>query len=168
MDKNKEKDENVLNLFNQQKTCFEIANKLKMSKLTVKKVLSNFGINYSEKIKKEKEYKLKQIPILYSQGKSQLDLEKELGLTRKTIRNVLKNSNVEYRNQSDSISLANGHHINHNAFDDLTDSKVLYFIGFIYADGHVTIDNKRKLNSIEIKVHQQDVDVLEIQKLFTM
>ena len=161
MKQNKERDKKVLNLFNSKKTCSDIVKELGISKLTVKKVLSNFGIDYSERLKEQKEWKLKQVPILYSQGKSQLDLEKELGLTRKTIRNILKNSNVEYRSQSDSISLSNGHYINHDAFDNLTDPKVLYFIGFIYTDGHVTINHKKNENSISVEIHKQDVDILE-------
>lgn len=166
MDKNKERDENVLSLFKKGKTCSDIVKELKMCKLTVKKVLLNFGINYTEELLKEKDWKLKQIPILYSQGKSQIDLERELNLTRKTIREVLKKSNVKYRSDSEAKTLSNGHYINHNAFDDLTDPETLYWIGFIYTDGHVTIDNNKGQNCIQIKLQEQDKDHLEKFKSF--
>lgn len=166
LEKNSGRIENILSLFNQNKKCSEIVKELGISKKTVIKALASVGINYTEELKKERDWKIKQIPILYEEGKSQVELEKELQLTRKTIREVLKNSNVVYRSESEAKTLGRGHYINNNAFDDLTDPETLYWIGFIYTDGHVTIDNNRGQNSIEINIQSQDKELLEKLKIF--
>ena len=73
LEKNSGRIENILSLFNQNKKCSEIVKELGISKKTVIKALASVGINYTEELKKERDWKIKQIPILYAEGKSQVE-----------------------------------------------------------------------------------------------
>lgn len=160
-----EKIKEIINLYTQGRNCSQIVSTLRIDKRKIKKILLQNGINYTEELKKNQKEKLEQIVLLYSQGVSQIELEKKLGLTRKTIREVLKNNeNVEYRDKSIALRMGRGHYINDNAFDDLTNPEALYFIGLLYTDGHINQINKQ--NCIEIKLHEDDLELLEKFKKF--
>lgn len=131
------------------------------SQPTVKKVLSNIGIDYDLERKDQYQKKLDQVLILYRQGKSQLFIEQELGLTRKTIRELIKTTDLDYRDKSDQAHIRYETKIDHNAFDELT-PEVLYWIGMLYSDGHIT----EKENSIELTLHNNDIEHLEKFKEF--
>lgn len=154
----------VLNLYTQGKNCLQIVTALGIDKKTIKKVLLNNGINYTLEKAKEKEEKLRQVVKLYSEGVSQVELEKKLKLTRKTIRETLKKSEVNYRTKSQAITLGYGHYIDETVFNDLTNPEALYFIGLLYTDGHISEKNNQ--NCIEIKLHTDDLELLEKLKLF--
>lgn len=134
------------------------------SKKTVNKVLSNFGIDFQKEETENYNNRISQIIPLYESGVSQVNLEKRLRLTRKTIREILRNSDVDYRRANIAVAIARGNHINHHAFDNLRDEQVLYWIGFIYSDGHVNVEGKD--NSIEVSLHYQDKELLEKFKMF--
>lgn len=154
----------VLNLYTQGRNCLQIVTALGIDKKTVKKVLLNNGINYTLEKAKEKKEKLRQVIKLYSEGVSQLELEKKLKLTRKTIRETLQNSDIIYRTRSQAITLGYGHYIDETVFDDLTNPEALYFIGLLYTDGHISEKNNQ--NCIEIKLHSDDLELLEKFKSF--
>lgn len=158
--------EEILSLYQEGKKCSEIVKITGKDKRTIKKALLNNGIDYSLERKLDIEERTKQISLLYSQGVSQVDIEKRLNFTRKTIREVLKNSEVEYRSKSEALSKANGNTINHNAFDDLKDPNVLYFIGLLYTDGHISGSLKKKNFTIEITLQKSDLELLEKFKKF--
>lgn len=154
-----EKEEKILKLFDEGVNLYQIHKQTGHSKKTVKKVLLNCGIDYTEEKQLSKSEKRNKVIELYSSGKSQTFIEKELKMTRKTIREILKSSDVHYRNNTEAIQLGHGHYINHNFLDDLTKEEVLYFIGLIYTDGHVNVDGNS--NSIEIVLHKEDKSLLE-------
>lgn len=162
MYKNSEKKlEQIVNLYNEGMLLNDISKATSTSTTTVKKILLSVGIDYN--LVKEKDYqeRIAKIVPLYKEGKSQLDLEKELRLTRKTIRTILKDSDVEYRDLSKTNRRWRNTEINDNAFDELTE-EVLYWIGFLYADGHVTL----KGNGIELRLAIKDLNHIEKFKLF--
>ena len=152
----------ILTLFNQKVGLEEISKITHCSQTTVKKVLSHFGIDYDLKRKEDYQNKLDQVVILYKQGKSQLFIEKELGLTRKTIRELLKNKDLKYRDKSEQSFIRYGTELDETVFDELTPD-ALYWIGLLYADGH--IEEKREA-SIDLVLHKQDMQHLENFKLF--
>jgi len=98
---------------------------------------------------------------LYTQGSSQSFIEKTLGMTRKTIRTILKSEGID-RDKSSQWRLRYGSSLNENVFDDLNPES-LYWIGFLYADGHV---RKDKEYSIEVEIELKDESHLEKYKVF--
>jgi DNA-binding transcriptional regulator WhiA len=104
-------------------------------------------------ITEEQKIKVKE---LYLQGSSQMHIEKTLRITRKTIRSILKDAGID-RTKSEQWRIRWNSSLNDNAFDELT-PEALYWIGFLYADGHV-----RKIGSeysIEIEIELKDSDHL--------
>lgn len=154
-----EKQEKILELFDKGVNLYQIHKQTGHCKKTVKKVLLNYGIDYTEEKQLSKSEKRKKVIELYNSGKPQTFIEKELKMTRKTIREILKSSDVYYRTSNEAISLGHGNYINHNFLDDLTKEEVLYFIGIIYTDGHTNVDGNN--NSIELSLHKDDKELLE-------
>lgn len=149
--KSQEKSEEIVRLYKEGVGLTEIMKRTTSSQPTIKKVLSNSGMDYDLDKKKLYQEKLDQVVILYEQGKSQLYIEQELGLTRKTIRQLLRSKDLKYRDKSEQHHIRYGTELNHNAFDNL-DSEVLYWIGLLYSDGHID----KNEYSIELTLHNND------------
>ncbi len=132
------------------------------SQPTVKKVLSQFGIDYDKDRKKSREETLKKVIVLYQEGKSQIYIEQTLKLTRKTIRELLKSVGVDYRDRSDQHHIRYATEIDHHAFDELT-PEALYWIGMLYTDGHVGLNREA---FVEINLHENDEEHLQKFKTF--
>lgn len=98
---------------------------------------------------------------LYIQGSSQTHIEETLKMTRKTIRTILKNQGVD-RDKSTQWRISRGSSLNETVFDILT-PEALYWIGFLYADGHI---RKEKEFSIELEIELKDISHLEKYKKF--
>lgn len=158
----KSKSEDIVRLYKDGAMLTEICRLTSSSQPTVKKVLSQFGIDYDQNRKKSREKALKKVIELYNQGKSQIYIEKTLKITRKTIRELLKSVGVDYRDKSDQHHIRYQTEINHHAFDELT-PEVLYWIGMLYTDGHI---NQNRESSIEINLHENDEGHLEKFKQF--
>lgn len=94
---------------------------------------------------------------LYRQNKTALQVGKELGISDTTVRNILRKSGVKRRRTGyDRIHL-----LNEQAFDDLSVEAAAYWLGFLYADGHV-----RSTGAIMLHLHIQDLGHLEKFRLF--
>lgn len=107
--------------------------------------------------KRVEEKKSKIIDLYINQGYSILKLANTLGISKKTIKKVVENEGLKLRNQSTQQLINTGSgSLKHNAFDILTPES-LYWIGFIYADGYISIKNNRYLLSLDIntkdKIH---------------
>ena len=121
------------------------------------------GIDYDSDLLNKKLLKLDKVIEFYNEGKSQSYIEKELKMTRKTIReHIKKHKEISYRDKSEQQHIRCGTEINHNSFDSLTPES-LYWIGFLYADGHV---RKDKEYSIEFSLHKKDVNSVNGLKSF--
>jgi hypothetical protein len=153
----KTKSEEILRLYKEGKMLTEITQLTSSSQPTVKKVLSQFGIDYDEDRKKSREETLKKVVELYQEGKSQIYIEQTLKLTRKTIRELLKSVGVDYRDLSDQHHIRHATEINHQAFDELT-PEALYWIGMMYTDGHIS---QTREASLELTLHDNDEPHLE-------
>jgi hypothetical protein len=110
------------------------------------------------KLTEEQKSKVKE---LYLQGCSQSHIENTLKMTRKTIRTILKQEGID-RDKSSQWRLRYGSSLKENVFDILNPES-LYWIGFLYADGHV---RKDKEYSIEVEIELKDKEHLEKYKLF--
>lgn len=93
---------------------------------------------------------------LYLQGSSQSEIEKTLKMTRKTIRTILKEAGVD-RTKTQQWRIRWKSSLNDNAFDELT-SEALYWIGFLYADGHIRKQGSEY--SIEVEIELKDANHL--------
>jgi hypothetical protein len=105
------------------------------------------------KISDEQKEKVKE---LYLQGSSQLLIEKTLGMTRKTIRTILKKAGID-RTKSEQWRKRWGSSLNEDAFDVLT-PEACYWIGFLYADGHIRKEGSE--SSIEVEIELKDKEHL--------
>jgi len=161
--KSREKSELILKLYNEGVILTKICELTSSSQQTVKKVLSFFEIDYVAAEAERYQEKLKQVIELYEQGKPQIYIEQTLGLTRKTIRNLLKTKEVKYKTKSDQWRLRWGSVLNENCFDVLTPD-ALYWVGFLYADGHVRQLGKEV--GIELGIHSNDVKHVEKYREF--
>lgn len=158
----KSKEDEIIKLYKEGVMLTKICELTTSSQLTIKKVLSHNGIDYNLNRKKTNQEKLDKALELYKQGKSQLFIEKELGFTRKTLRKLFKDSEVVYRDKSDQQHIRCKTEINHACFDILTPES-LYWIGMLYADGHITENIEY---SIELTQHKDDIEHLKKFKEF--
>ncbi len=108
------------------------------------------------------DWKKEKVLELYSQGVPQLQIERELQMTRKTIRELIKASDLKYKTKSEHWLIRYNNTLNEKAFDELT-PEACYWIGFLYADGHIA---KNRDYSIEIQLSIVDRDHLEKFKNF--
>lgn len=159
--RSKVKSQEIKKLYDEGVMLTEICELTSSSQPTVKKVLSHFGIDYNLIKQLEYQKKLDQVVILYNQGKSQNSIEKELGLTRKTIRTLLKSKDLKYRDKSEQKFLDYGTELDESCFDTLT-PEALYWIGILYADGHL----EKEEYSICLTLDNKDKEHLEKFKLF--
>lgn len=105
------------------------------------------------KVSVEQKEKVKE---LYLQGSSQSKIEETLKMTRKTIRTILKEAGID-RSKTEQWRIRWKSSLNDNAFDELT-PEALYWIGFLYADGHVRKQGSEY--SIEVEIELKDADHL--------
>jgi hypothetical protein len=110
------------------------------------------------KISDEQKEKVKE---LYLQGLAQSKIEQALKMTRKTIRTILKEAGID-RDKSTQWRVSRGSSLKEDVFDNLNPES-LYWIGFLYADGHI---RKDKEYSIEIEIELKDKTHLEKYKTF--
>lgn len=153
----------ILELYNLGINQLQISKEVGYSRNTIKKVLLKFGIDYTEEKSKLELEKRKQLVELYKQGVSQIELETRLKMTRKTIRELLK-SEIPDLYREKSVALRK-YQLNDDAFDNLKDEEVAYWIGFLYADGHIYPSNSLE-NTISLGLQLKDINHLEKFKLF--
>ncbi len=158
--KTEAKGQKIFELYQQGKNVLEIIRELEIptSKKTVKKVLLSYGINYTEELAKKSGKAVE----MYKAGKSMLDIQAELRLTWMTVRDALIKANVDQRSLSENGVLMHGYGLDTTVFDELNEQS-LYWIGLLYADGHITC---KKENSISVTLHVDDYELLEKFRLF--
>lgn len=108
------------------------------------------------------DWKKEKVIELYKSGVSQSVIEKELQMTRKTIRELIKSSNLHYKTKSEQWLIRYGNELDETIFDELNEES-LYWIGFLYADGHIT---KERGYSIELGLKKEDKEHIQKFKNF--
>jgi hypothetical protein len=104
---------------------------------------------------------------------SKCGVEKELCEYYKTTRNLsgVRESCIlcvkEY-NKSQNIKRKDENYIkkrkyffDENFFEKIDNEEKAYFLGFIFADGSVTNDDKKYINRVTLKLHTKDIHILE-------
>ena len=86
--------------------------------------------------------RIQQVTKLYQEGVANANIQAILHMTFRTIKKILEVYGVK-RTRSHQIQFGkNGSTVFHNCLDQLT-PEALYWIGFLYADGHVDKDRPR-------------------------
>ena len=163
--KTQQKVEKVLALYNQGMTVTEIIEAEKpesISKKTVKKILASFGIDYTVELAKKEAAKPAQVVAMYKDGKSLLEIEAALKLTYTTVRDILAENGIEQRSLSEQHVIRHGYKLDNTVFDELNEHS-LYWLGFLYADGHIM--SKRE-NGVMLGLCEADIDHMQKYQQF--
>lgn len=123
----------------------------KASTLTLKRIIRNRLTKNTAKFLID----INKYKNMYYSGKSINKISKETGYCHATIRKVFKLNNVIKKDKS---SAHRKYQFNINYFDNIDTEEKAYFLGFIYADGFITLKNNNYLLGIEI--HQNDIEIL--------
>ncbi len=107
-----------------------------------------------QRVSKER---IQEVIKLYQEGFTDSMLRKTLHMTSRTVKKILETYGIK-RTRSEQVQFGKGGSvINHNCLDQLTPES-LYWIGFLYADGHIERDRPR------ITLTLADVDMNHLEK----
>jgi hypothetical protein len=110
----------------------------------------------------EKDPRVQAAIVLYQSGKAVRTICQELKMDGEALRRVLKNLGI-LRTRQQAVQIAkSGQLVREEAFDILT-PEALYWIGFLYADGHIEKDRPR----ITLTLTEKDLPHLEKFAAFT-
>ena len=155
--------ENIKTLYLSSLTPFEIAEKLRLKKEKVSRILKTIGISYkkdlqqikinkkiSDNNKKEEFKRVRDSEIIssYNNGNSLLKTSHKFKTSISTIKDILKSNNIEIINRS-RIKC------NVNYFENIDSSDKAYFLGWMISDGWI---NKK---GIGIALNIKDKNILE-------
>lgn len=87
---------------------------------------------------KYSEDKVKNIIKLYKEGKTQKEIAELFNTYNTTIRRILKRNEINIRSNSEVQSK-----VKHNPFKNLDDDETLYWLGYLAADGNVSLNRNR-------------------------
>lgn len=115
-------------------------------------------------LQKVSQERIQKVITLYKEGMSDSKIRKELCMYSGTIKKILEIHGIK-RSHADQVQRAKGGSIiNHTCLDALT-PEALYWIGFLFADGHIEKDRPR----ISLTIAEVDIDHLDkFRKFFGM
>jgi len=112
---------------------------------------NNIKIHGSAIIPKEK---YSEVASKYIGGSSSIKLGKEYNVSSFNIQSILKRENIKRRSATENSRI---YSLDENFFDLIDTEEKAYFLGFLYADGNVSV----KDNSIRLQLKENDRDTLE-------
>jgi DNA-binding CsgD family transcriptional regulator len=137
----------MVELFNQNMSCYEIQKRLGISRNSVNYHLKKMGFDTSIRSTQRKD-KLKnyttEIVNLYLKGKSLKSISRQFGASTVNVRNILLKNNVTLREQKE-------YSVNKNYFDTIDTEEKAYFFGWLVTDGAVTG------NCVRLKITDREV-----------
>lgn len=99
---------------------------------------------------------------LYQSGLGSVKISRILGTrSPSSISQVIRSSGIPIRNNSEKSTM---YKVNHNAFEIIDTQEKAYWLGFIYADGYVSINNGQHIFGMALAI--KDRIVLERLKTF--
>ena len=101
----------------------------------------------------DKELRNEKIIEEYLNGKSTCKLAEEYNLCRSTISKILKKNNIKVRNNK--INSRKYYH-NENFFEVIDTEEKAYWLGFIYADGYITINKGQYNFGISLSINDKE------------
>lgn len=90
---------------------------------------------------------------LYTQNHTMSSISAKFLISTATVYNVLKRNNVKTRPHSCNRK----YNLDESYFEKVDSEEKAYFLGFLFADGHICKDGY----SFSIHIHEQDVEILE-------
>lgn len=97
--------------------------------------------------KKLNDKEIKEIVEKYNNGISGIELSKIYCCSSTLIYKVLKNNNVSVRSNKEN---SRKYTLNNNIFNEIDTIEKAYWLGFMYADGYVSINNNQKIFGISL------------------
>lgn len=130
-----------------------------VSRKTIVYWFDKYGFEYDKKKpttpSKLNAEQIKEICNLYENGLSSLEIAKKFNVNYKTVLRKLEENNVIIR--SNKVN-SRKYNINHNYFNEIDTEEKAYWLGFIYADGYILINNGQKYFGISLS--SKDVELL--------
>lgn len=132
-----------------------------LSRKTIVYWFNKYGFEYTKGKPKTpsklNDEQVKEICNLYKNGLSSLKIARKFNVSYQTILKKLEENNVEIR--SNEIN-SRKYNVNHDYFDEIDTEEKAYWLGFIYADGYITISNKG-WKYFGVSVSTKDVEILK-------
>lgn len=123
----------IINMYNNGNSIYDIANKYKVSGVTISRILNKSGVKTRGSSKYNyKDIVFTQIKDDYTKGEKISVLEAKYDMPRNIIMKYLKLSNVEIR---DNSAENRKYEINEHYFNDINSENKAYFLGLLFADG---------------------------------
>lgn len=144
------KDE-IIELFNNNKSCYEIGNILNIPKPNILRFLKKLGIDTSKKSKQREDGLGKysqNIIDMYLSGLSENNIAKHFNAGQSSISRILNTSNVITRPKTT-------YEVDESYFSSIDTEYKSYILGWMYSDGNVMDDRWR------IQIQQSDSYILE-------
>lgn len=152
--------ETIKTLYKQNKTTVEIARELNRSQSGVERYLKRNNLY----VKKSHRHKIphsedKNIVNLYLEGKTSIEIASLYDVTDNAILKLLNRLGIDTSNRSDIYSPVK--HLNY--FENIDTEKKAYLLGFITADGNITIPTKRPNSKVfQLEIQKRDREILEL------
>lgn len=108
-------------------------------------------VNYNEIVFSDIE--VKDIIDSYLGGESSVKIGKRYGITHKPILKVLHNNGIDVNQKR----FMRKYSLNENYFDEIDTPNKAYILGFLYADGHNSINK----STITMSLQEEDVEILD-------
>lgn len=129
----------VRDLYLERKTVTEICNLTKLHQSTVRKYLKKFNIYDSKRDKSSDQDLIKYATDLYSNNEQISSICKKVNRCDVVVRGWLKDSKIYNPRQYNFAE-----YTNLDFFHEIDTEEKVYWLGFIYADGYVSIHQNQK------------------------
>ena len=133
----------------------EISNKIGYNEATIRCWLKEVGISirnggfYNIKYSKELIYKIKE---LYEQGKYTTEIDTMLNLRKGSSQYILNKNNIVLRHRGPKSKIGK-----EDFFDCIDTEEKAYFLGYIMADGNVSVTNNQYCLKIHISIQDKEI-----------
>lgn len=145
----------AIELYKEGLSANKVAKQLGFNEATVRKWLKDNGVYmriggfYNKKYSKEIETKVKE---LYEQGKYTTEIDDILNLKRGVAQYILNKNQIKMRHRGPKSMIEK-----EDFFDNIDNEQKAYFLGYIMADGNVSITNGQYSLKFHISIQDKEV-----------
>jgi DNA invertase Pin-like site-specific DNA recombinase len=132
----------------------DIATKVGIHSNSIGRILRNNGIERT-RVKQVSDENIARIIKEYSEGISSEIIADNMDIDGTTVCRILKRNNIKLR---PATANKRQYKINEDYFEKIDTEEKAYFLGFLYADGHIT---SGKGKSITLSLQKADIHILE-------
>ncbi|WP_459479513.1 helix-turn-helix domain-containing protein [Clostridium saccharoperbutylacetonicum] len=145
----------AVKLYEEGSSAMTIANKLGYNEATVRGWLKRYGIIMRDGSFYNRKYDEKiviNIEQLYSHGKYTTEIDEFLGLRRGTSQYILNKNNIELRHRGPKSKIQR-----EDFFDNIDCEEKAYFLGYIMADGNVSVNDNQYRLKFHISIKDKEI-----------